>query len=898
VRQMTMGRVSFTPNRIFLLICGLALCLCGSAASGGDSKIDPASLLDQKFKLVLNLKRSKTLRSRDVGYSFFPDGRHCAFTYTGPRRPATIAELTKMGLRTTVYLSPTASAKTVKAYEDAGAEVGVTGYWGARGNYSSLIGVNSVQEAFDAIATSRLAIRKLVSTPTLPSGSCGGHISTFSFPVDRNTNHSAGYGAVFLDSNFLSLSFSSQGCLSILLGLEGPERVVLRRVNRNTMKANKVPNELIYYQLLAGQFDGAVRQAREAQFVQFSLRDFTQKDMKLLKENIGEYGTHPAIWHATDGMIASLEYAKKNIHILEIKRASSKRYEITLGVEKDTFAPYLIVPLTVQLPRRFPIESATFEGVPCAVNIVERGNVPHVTVPVDAWLARGCAMTLDQSAPDMTIPDRMPVTLSITNKLAKPITDARLTWIASSRFSGLTPAKRGRGTQVGVKAGPGLAVASKDNGPFTLAPGATRKIVATASTVRGARFGIIPVQAVLVGKVEGRTRVFLGGFEITVMPVLRVEMSPQLRMPLPKGEHQYFEVRLANGKGRDKFISHKAGPCKGVLTFDLPEGMTVEPKESPFEFGENEKKSFIVKVTNNAWGKDEVKVKPLVRLAGSAEALEVLEPGATVIRDPEQVDHKPLDDTGLLVYAGWNDPKRGGRFTRSAGRATPHIFPHTRPAYARGGVKGMCMESQPNCSIHATYKNIDYRRGTIAFWFKRDPKVRNENRYMADPTKTWKIGGRSNYGEGMVFVSGVQRDSYSSGGLNIRRYPTWGDKTGYIEVSYQCLFGRKYYVQAPYPRSMEKEWCHVAVTWDIKKRVLELFVNGKLAGRAKPGDEPWRGVAWDNAADWGHRLVVSTMDHGHWSGTMRDEFYVYNRPLSADEIRANMKAAGAGAKKP
>ena len=875
------------------VICGVALCLAASDSRGASRKpkTDPASLLDRKFKLVLNLERGKSLRARDVGYSFFPGGRRCAFMYTGPRKTETIARLTEIGLRTTCYVSPRTSAKRVAALEKAGAEIGVTGYWGAKGTYSSLIGGNSAQEAFDAVASSRLAVRKLVGKSALPSGACGGHISTFHFPIGRNMDSGGGYGAVFQDSNFLSLGFGSQQCLSVLLGLEGAQQVVVRSLSRNTVRSDKVPNELIYYQLLAGQFEGAIRRAREGQIVQFSLRDFKQSDLKLLEENIGEYGKHPAIWHATDGMLASNAYIKKNVHILDIKKSGAKQYEITLGVEKDTFAPYLIVPLSLALPKRFPIKSVTFEGMPCPVTVAEKTKVPHVTVPLDTYLTKGCTMTLAQSAPDMTIPDSMAVTLTLRNTLDKPIRDARVAWIGSSGFSGLTPSRRGRGTQTGIKGGPGLTVSSADDSAFTLAPGATKKIAAVAGTVRGARFGIIPVGAVLRGTVGGRERIFLGGFEITVTPMMRVDMVPNMRLPLPKGEHQYFEIRLANGKGRDKFISHKAGPCRGVLTFSLPDGMTVEPKEHPFNFGENDRKTFLVKVTNDKWGKDEVKLKPIIKLDGADEALELLEPGTTVIRDKEQIDHKPLDDTGLLVYAGWNDRKLNGKFTRSAGRAGPHHFPGTTAAYRANGVRGLCLESQPNCSIHGTYRNVDYRQGTILFWFKRDPRVKNENRYIADPATSWRHGGRSNYGEGMVFVRGVQRVGYASGGLDVRRYPTWGKKEGYIEVVYRCLGRRGYHVQTPYPRSMEKKWCHVAVTWCVKDRLLELFVNGKSMGKAEPGDGPWHAVPWDNAADWGHPLVVSTMDHGHWSGTLRDEFYVYNRPLTAAEIRANMAAA-------
>ncbi len=272
------------------ILCPVVLCLCAAASPGAGrraSRADPASLIDTRFKVTLNLGRPKQLRARDVKYSLLPQGRRSAFTYTGPRKAQTIAQLSKMGFRTTCYVSPATSAARVKALEKAGAEVGVTGYWGARGTYSSLIGANSVQEAFDAVVTSRLAIRGLVSNPVLPVGTCSGHISTHAFPTNRNMDSHGGYGAVFQDANFLSLAFQSQQCLSVLLGLEGRQQVAIRPINRNTMRSDKVPNELIYYQLLAGQFEGAIRETKEGQIVQFSLRDFEQADLKLMLENVG-----------------------------------------------------------------------------------------------------------------------------------------------------------------------------------------------------------------------------------------------------------------------------------------------------------------------------------------------------------------------------------------------------------------------------------------------------------------------------------------------------------------------------------------------------------------------------------------------------------------------------------
>jgi hypothetical protein len=83
----------------------------------------------------------------------------------------------------------------------------------------------------------------------------------------------------------------------------------------------------------------------------------------------------------------------------------------------------------------------------------------------------------------------------------------------------------------------------------------------------------------------------------------------------------------------------------------------------------------------------------------------------------------------------------------------------------------------------------------------------------------------------------------------------------------------------------------VAVLWDTEAKRLELYLDGKLAAKADPGAEDWYAAPWDEGAPSGEPFSPISCDHGKWTGTQRDEFYVYNRPLAAAEILANKDLA-------
>ena len=837
--------------------------------------------------LHLELEAAAALKPEQVKHSLFPGGKRCAFTYKGARQPGTITAFTEMGFRTTIHASPRSGAAGLRALEKAGAEIAVGGYWGAKGTYSSMIGANTVQEAYDAITTSRLALRKKCSGP-LACSAVGGHINIATFPFNRNVESGGGFGAAIVDSNFLQSNESGQGGpYAIFLGRHRTHpdwRVTARRRFSNVFgDSRKVPNEKVYYQMLAHQFLGTLNQVEPGQIIEYSLRDFKPKDIRSIRRIMGKYGKHPLIWHATEGMIASYEYQKKKVHVRAVRPAGAAGLDLVLGLEEDIYPPFLLAPLSLQLPGDVRVKSARVGNTACAVTRAD--DRVHVTVPLGSALRENLSMSLAQPAPDMTIPDRMPVTLTIRNRSDAPLENARLRWVGSP----------------GVNGGPGLSVEGGEK-PFRIDPKGERKITATVRTAPGAPWGIAPVIAILTAKVKGQDRVYSEGLEVVVAPMLSVDVCPYNQVALRKGRFQHLIVTLDNTTGANKFLSHRAGPCKGTVSFNLPDGLTVAPAEQAFELRANDRKTLVFKLTNNDWSDKDVRVPPVIRLDGHKAPIEITYPGTKIIRNQAVIDYRPLDDQGLLAYASWDDKKFCG-FDKAVGkRGVGHgglsskIGVNWTPM--AGGAKGWCIGAQ-SAILADSFNNVDYKRGTILCWIRRDLRIRNENQYKGDPASTWKMGAvhfANNRGETIWVVQSVgQHIPRSQSGLTLRRYYGWGGKEGYLEVIWQGLHRQLRYAQAPYENARLLEWRHVAVVWDIEQKRLELFVDGRLLGKAKPGDDDWYGVPWDNGTpSRGGRasgIQALSMDHGKMTWTMRDEFYIYNRPFTPAEVRANMTLA-------
>jgi hypothetical protein len=355
-------------------------------------------------------------------------------------------------------------------------------------------------------------------------------------------------------------------------------------------------------------------------------------------------------------------------------------------------------------------------------------------------------------------------------------------------------------------------------------------------------------------------------------------------------------VRLMNGKQQGKFISHRAGPCKGVVTFELPEGLEATPREQPFDLKENGLARLVFHIRNTMWSEELSMLKPVVRFDGEKQPVATVFPGVLIERSA-QMQYKPLDDKGLTLYASWDHPED---FKRN--RADIAVHRRNMGAmvgqyggeynYHNDGKRGWCLNSKLE-GFGDPYQTVDYQKGTVMFWTRRDPRQKNENQMRPNRAKTWQAGYSEGYepGELLFGVSSCQYIARSSkSDICLKRFPGWDGRKGYLEAVYAGMGMQKHYVQVDFDWS--DTWRHVALLWDVKAKRLEIYLDGKLAGKADPGKDEWLGSPWDvgRPGGAGTNFSFGSKDHGKVALTLRDELYIYDRPLSVDDIVANMEA--------
>jgi concanavalin A-like lectin/glucanase superfamily protein/chitobiase/beta-hexosaminidase-like protein len=400
-----------------------------------------------------------------------------------------------------------------------------------------------------------------------------------------------------------------------------------------------------------------------------------------------------------------------------------------------------------------------------------------------------------------------------------------------------------------------------------------------------------------------------------VAQAVNVDMDPVPRFPLRKGDDLTFLVQLSGA----------AKACKVTVTFEnLPAGIKAEPAEQSAGLKPGEEKLLVFKVACTEWGPDAV-VRPTVTADGGEPVNFPDRLKTTLVRDAKQLDKKPLDEKGLLAYYSCGDSgKRRPVFDRSVGRAK---FWDEGVWYSAGGVKGRAvfgMNALPyprhrwSKMAYETLNNIYYRRGTITFWIRRGRRASEipyAGRFKGDPKTTWKIGPnamRGHEGEGIFGYVWSPQAIYtrwflkakrpwkpfkpgSDCFIGMRRYKAVKGLTdGYLEVTYKAMRGKIYHIQAAYPWT--RDWRHVAVTWDANAAKLQIHLDGTLASgpvmlNGQPSADkvfhaaPWHVATFCNAA----MSICCVSAEGGRGATDRDELYVYNRALSPDEIKANMK---------
>jgi len=399
---------------------------------------------------------------------------------------------------------------------------------------------------------------------------------------------------------------------------------------------------------------------------------------------------------------------------------------------------------------------------------------------------------------------------------------------------------------------------------------------------------------------------------------LDVDMDPVPRLGLRKNDDQVFLVHLSGA----------AAACKGTVSFEtLPDGLAATPAKMDFDLAAGESKLLVFTVKCAEWGKP-VTVRPVVAAAGDAAVNFPDRLKTTIVRDQAQLDKKPLDGDGLLAYYSCGDAEAGEyhNFDKSVGY---NRFWEEGIWYHPGGVKGRAvfgMNGRPYPRHHWSkiaydpFNNLYYKRGTICFWLRKSRRIDEipyTSRFKGDPATTWKIGPnamRGHEGEGLAGHIWSPQTIYtrwylkakrpwkpfkpgSDCFLGLRRYKkVKGVTGGFLEATYKAMRGKIYHVQAPY--EWTDVWRHVALLWDVDQRRLEIYLDGKLASEpvmlngARSTDKAWYAAPWDTMTRCNAAMsIVAASAEGGRSATDRDEYYVYNKALSIEEIRGNMRAS-------
>jgi hypothetical protein len=364
-----------------------------------------------------------------------------------------------------------------------------------------------------------------------------------------------------------------------------------------------------------------------------------------------------------------------------------------------------------------------------------------------------------------------------------------------------------------------------------------------------------------------------------------VEIEPTDSQPFSGSKTVTLSLQQPSGGPRDLFICRSTGAVQATASIQAPEGMEVTPREMPFALpAEGGHKTLVFKVRNDRWGKDLVRLRPTCTFRGESAPIEHVYPGTNVIRDRQLLDYQPLDDKGLTFY---------GAFDKNQNRACSprNITGWGNRSYYHEGVKGWCLDSG-SCTFLDPFKTVDFRQGTATIWIRRDPSHKNENQYRPDPADTWKHPLAEGYGYAELIMGdeGAQSTEASKSGVGLRRWPGWEGQRGYLEATFRAMSNRKYYCQAPF--DWTDQWQHLALLWHAGDRRLEIYIDGKLAAKADPGDGEWHTSPWDRGRPGGGSnggWSLGSSDHGKKFYTLRDEVYIYNRALSAEEIRANME---------
>ena len=557
------------------------------------------------------------------------------------------------------------------------------------------------------------------------------------------------------------------------------------------------------------------------------------------------HGGKKDYWYATLGELASTIYLQRKAKVSAVKVEGGEA-RVTLALPEDFNPLFLRAPISLDLA----------------------GTV--VDVPAKELTGGPLEATLTLSPAQIRLPGRAALKVRLLNRGTEPISNISVNCRATAGFDVYinSPGDVAR-VLPGKPEDVDFQVAGNDKaGPHS--------------------FGFVPVSVRVGYTAGGAKRTLLAAAELEVRPGLSVDVYPYDGVGVaPKGSQTFMltvnNIRAGPGRGNwrnlrpkfEKFILPPEGQTTGTITFPKSDAFKVDPEKIELTLdASGEQKVFHVTLTNTGASKAAYAMWPVIRLSGEKDPLLLLF-GGTSVHYAEKLGTPALDDKGLLMYASWDkldggnspgvDKARGMRTSYQGAMGPGRLGP---------GLLGQALLHNTVCLLD-TFMNLNESEGTMMFWLRNDPSQkrafppRGQERLFAVETQH----PARNVDTGLLYLgltqSGLQAKMMTIG-------PTYHE------------------VRAPFKKT--DDWSHVALTWSCPKKFMRIIVDGEVRGELTDDGKSWHAVParrWPHA--YGDFMTPLSDDHGTYTSTMRDEFYIYNRPLSVEEIQEHIKQVKAKA---
>jgi hypothetical protein len=429
----------------------------------------------------------------------------------------------------------------------------------------------------------------------------------------------------------------------------------------------------------------------------------------------------------------------------------------------------------------------------------------------------------------------------------------------------------------------------------TLAPGESKTLSYRLTTARESGFGIWPLTARLkiasggsvVYQYVTRELAIAPRAAANVLPYLPVFLRPggkiRVQLVLDRSAHTPTHAYSAfEGKRTvPRFVCpSEQKRLRGVVRAPSHPAFKVEPARKRVELPPDRPVRIDFLVENVATPADPqapFKFLPRLELEGAGPIGLALDP-TDIYVDAGRV-YKPLDARGLVFHAPF-DGKGDARCVGSRRCVlrkdidnNPKVQPKP-PTWVKGK-KGSSLAV--SAAWYDAEKHFNALEGTALFWFKQPKEARDEHC-------------------GILMVGGNVTGSWYICRLVLHR--------GKLSFSYVFLGNEEHVAETAWPD--DQAWHAVGVVWSSYRKCLQLYVDGKLAAEEKAGPGQWLMMPLQSGRHFRDFPGWKYYYKSEYEGTLRgadlevffkwkakpsaiDELYIFDRALSAEEIRRHME---------